>query len=235
MPQREFKNEVVEGITVLTLSGPVSKPFPWEDPSETINEKAITEVLSNADGDILIKLNSLGGDVFEGISICNYLKSLPNQVTVEVTGTAASAASVICMGADKVVMDVGSTMMIHEASTLAYGNKSDIKKVLNALETIDASLVDIYVDKSGMTAEEINALLVGETWLTADEAVGMGLADEVNRVVVEETEAELDESNVNKVNDEIAMDPDFIKKMYAKVIEAEEQKQKLLKNFLGGI
>lgn len=245
----EFKNEVVNETTVLTLSGVVGKPYPWEEESDTINEKLIENALSDVDGDIVIRLNSQGGDVFEGISICNYLKSLPNKVTIEVTALAASAASIICMGADKVIMDEGSQMMIHEASTIAWGNKSDIQKTLNALETIDKSLISIYQSKTGIDDETLNNLLNAETWFTAQEAVEQGFADEIKANVVEEettddivdeindadSELKLGESEKIILDGNTTIDANLIKKLYEKVIENEESKPNLLKNFLGGI
>lgn len=97
--------------------------------------------------DITIKLNSPGGDVFEGVEIYNYLKDHPSKVTVEVTGVAASAATFILSAADEAIMNVGTSVMIHEASTFTWGNKQDIQKTLNALETIDDSILSIYSQK----------------------------------------------------------------------------------------
>ena len=171
----EFKNEVENGVTTLTLSGMVRKK--WWDDDECIDAKSIRDSLSNVDGDVVIKLNSPGGDVFEGIEIYNYLKSLSNHVTVEVTGIAASAASIIAMGADNILMNTGTSMMIHEASTWAIGNKHDVKKTLNALETIDESIVNIYVERTGKSAEQINEWLAEEKWFTAEEAVNEGFAN----------------------------------------------------------
>ncbi|MEQ3600879.1 Clp protease ClpP [Bacillus thuringiensis] len=92
---------------------------------------------------------------------------------------AASAASIIAMAADEIVMRTGSRMMIHEASTIAYGNKQDIQKTLNALEAYDESIVSIYQQKTGKSREEITDLLEAETWFTAEQAVQEGFADKV--------------------------------------------------------
>ncbi|MGX7108343.1 head maturation protease, ClpP-related [Facklamia miroungae] len=257
----QFKNEVVNNKTVLTLSGVVGKPYPWEDETDTINEKLIENALSGVDGDINIRLNSPGGDVFEGISICNLLKSLDNHVTIEVTALAASAASIIAMGADKVIMDQGSSMMVHEASTMAWGNKQDIQKTLNALETIDKSLISIYQTKTGLDEKTISDFLTAETWLTAQEAVENGFADEVGNVDIED-EIEPEPEKVVDTEDEkgtkangglIGLDGitlvsnEIIAEVAAKVQEKledqlKEKKQEepkpqknLLKNFLGGI
>ena len=143
----EISNEVTDKGYVLTLSGRVSKNY-WED-DDNICVETIDNELKDVEGDITIRLNSGGGDVFEGIEIYNYLKSLDNKVIIEVTALAASAASIIAMAGDEIKMSTGSTMMVHEASTLAWGNKADIQKVLNSLEAIDDSINSIYAERTG--------------------------------------------------------------------------------------
>ena len=89
--------------------------------------KSVKDSLDNVKEDIVIRLNSGGGDVFEGIEIYNYLKSLSNHITIEVTAL-ASLASLVAMAGDKIIIRTGANMMVHEASTMAFGNKSDIQK-----------------------------------------------------------------------------------------------------------
>lgn len=173
----QFTNEIHNGKHILTLSGNVQKKY-WRD-DDVINAKDIRESLDTVTDDIVIKLNSPGGDVFEGIEIYNYLKDHPSNVTVEVTGLAASAATFIVAGADEVIMGVGTSLMIHEASTFAWGNKQDIQKTLNALETIDDSILAIYTNKTGQSVERLREWMNEEKWFTADEAVEYGFADYV--------------------------------------------------------
>lgn len=175
----QFTNETKNGQHILTLSGSIRKKY-WRD-DDVINAKDIQEALDGVVEDIVIKLNSPGGDVFEGIEIYNYLKGHEANVTVEVTGLAASAATFITAGADKVIMNIGTSLMIHEASTFAWGNKKDIQKALNALETIDDSILSIYENRTGQTKEQLTEWLDEEKWFTADEAVEYGFADLVNK------------------------------------------------------
>lgn len=175
----QFTNEIQNGKHILTLSGNVQKKY-WRD-DDVINAKDIREALDTVTDDIVIKLNSPGGDVFEGIEIYNYLKGHPSNVTVEVTGLAASAATFIVAGANEVIMNVGTSLMIHEASTFAWGNKQDIQKTLNALETIDDSILSIYVEKTGQTSDQLRQWMNDEKWFTADEAVKFGFANYVKR------------------------------------------------------
>ncbi|EJL2085747.1 Clp protease ClpP [Staphylococcus pseudintermedius] len=169
-----FKNEVSGDTQILTLNGVVAS----DDFENTISHKKIEAALKGSDKNIVIKLASGGGDAFEGINIYNYLKSLKNYVTIEITSIAASAASIIAMAGDKIVMHTGSNMMIHEASTFAFGSKTDIRKTLNALESVDKSIVDVYYNRTGVDKNEIIDMMAKETWMTADEAIKQKFADE---------------------------------------------------------
>lgn len=197
----QFKNELKNGKHVLTLSGNVRKKY-WSD-DDVINAKDVRETLDAVSEDIVIKLNSPGGDVFEGIEIYNYLKDHPSNITVEVTGVAASAATFIVAGADEVIMNIGTSLMIHEASTFTWGNKSDIQKTLNALETIDESILSIYSEKTGQSNEQLEEWMNEEKWFTADEAVEFGFANSVKRDNVESVESE--ESIEDIINSKVAI------------------------------
>ena len=174
----QFSNEEKDGVQIVTLAGTVMKQD-WRE--DSINLTKVESILNESEGPLVIRLNSHGGDVFEGIAIYNSLKDSKRPITVEVTALAASAASLIAMGADEIVMCTGSSMMIHEASTITWGNKHDIKKTLNALETVDESITNIYMEKTGKEKSVINEWLVNETWFTADEAINSGLADNLKK------------------------------------------------------
>lgn len=222
----QFKNEVKNGKHVLTLSGNVQKKY-WRD-DDVINAKDIRESLESVTDDIVIKLNSPGGDVFEGIEIYNYLKDHPSNITVEVTGIAASAATFITAGANEVIMNIGTSLMIHEASTLTWGNKSDIQKTLNALETIDESILSIYSEKTGQSNDQLEEWMNEEKWFTADEAVEFGFADSVKRENAESVESE--ESIEDIINSKVAIAmaafSDALEKPIAKNISLVERLKK---------
>ena len=222
----QFKNELKNGKHVLTLSGNVRKKY-WSD-DDVINAKDVRETLDAVSEDIVIKLNSPGGDVFEGIEIYNYLKDHPSNITVEVTGVAASAATFIVAGADEVIMNIGTSLMIHEASTFTWGNKSDIQKTLNALETIDESILSIYSEKTGQSNEQLEEWMNEEKWFTADEAVEFGFADSVKRDNAESVESE--ESIEDIINSKVAIAMaafyDALEKPIAKNISLVERLKK---------
>lgn len=222
----QFKNEVKNGKHVLTLSGNVQKKY-WRD-DDVINAKDIRESLESVTDDIVIKLNSPGGDVFEGIEIYNYLKDHPSNITVEVTGIAASAATFITAGANEVIMNVGTSLMIHEASTFTWGNKSDIQKTLNALETIDESILSIYSEKTGQSNDQLEEWMNEEKWFTADEAVEFGFADSVKRENAESvvSEESIEDIINSKVAIAIAAFSDALEKPIAKNISLVERLKK---------
>lgn len=173
----EFTNESKDGKHILTLSGVIRKRY-WDD-DKSIDAELVSDSLDDVTEDIIIYLNSNGGDVFQGIEIYNYLKNHPSHITVEVTGTAASAATFIVAGADEAVMNTGTSFMVHEASSFAWGNKSDLKKVLNALETIDDSIISIYVERTGQSTDQLTTWMEEEKWFTAEETVKYGFANRV--------------------------------------------------------
>lgn len=173
----ELTNESKDGKHILTLSGTIRQRY-WDD-DKSIDAELVSDSLDGVTDDIVIYLNSTGGDVFQGIEIYNYLKNHSSHITVEVTGTAASAATFIVAGADEAIMNTGTSFMIHEASSFAWGNKADLKKTLNALETIDDSIISIYTEKTGQSNEQLTDWMEEEKWFTAEEAVEYGFANSV--------------------------------------------------------
>lgn len=128
---------------------------------------------------ISLRLNSPGGDVFDGIAIMNALKSHKAEVTVHIDGLAASIASVIAMAGDHVVMAKNATLMIHDAWTMGIGNSKDLRKTADLLDKTSDNIASIYADRSGTDVEQWRNLMQEETWFSAEEAVEAGLADEV--------------------------------------------------------
>lgn len=219
----EISNEVTNNGHILTLSGSVRKKAWYDDENtEFINMDTVTDSLKDVTGDVTIRLNSGGGDVFEGIEIYNYLKQLDNKITIEVTALAASAASIIAMAGDEIKMCTGATMMVHEANTIAWGTKADIQKVLNSLETIDESLVSIYAERTGADKEIIKSWIEEETWFTADEAIEAGLADSKRE---KEKEVE-NKATVNIDTEKIAeMVMNQFEQKYAAMLQPKKQEE----------
>lgn len=133
--------------------------------------------------DVTVNINSPGGDMFAGLAIYNLLREHPAKVTVKVMGLAASAASVIAMAGDDVLMGTGSMMMIHRAWGLVIGNSNDFADAQEVFNQFDKSMGDIYAARTGNELEAVMAMLDGPnqssdgTWLTAADAVEKGFAD----------------------------------------------------------
>lgn len=132
---------------------------------------------------INVHINSVGGNFFDGVAIMNSLRDHDSRVVVHVDGLAASAASVIAMAGDEIVMNLGSQMMIHEAHGGAHGPADTMLEMVAALNSSSESMAQIYADRAGGTPAEWRAAMKAETWYTAQEAVDAGLADRVDKSV----------------------------------------------------
>lgn len=129
--------------------------------------------------EISVRINSPGGDYFEGVAIHNALTRHNAKVTVYVDALAASAASVIAMAGDEVVMGPGSQLMIHEASSMAYGTAADFRHTAAMLDQTNDDVAGFYATRAGGDQETWRAAVAVETWYTASQAVAAGLADRV--------------------------------------------------------
>lgn len=150
------------------------------------------------DEDITLEINSYGGDVFLGIDIMNTLRSHEGKVTVIVTGIAASAASVIAMGADVIKMYSNTQLMIHNAWTYAAGNAKDLRKVADDLESIGESVLASYTHR--VDAKTVTELLDKETYMSASKAKEYGFIDEIIDVKAEEVESEIFSNKAQEFN-----------------------------------
>ena len=133
---------------------------------------------------IVVAFNSVGGDLFDGLAIHNALSRLGERCTGRVDALAASAASVAVCGAHKVVIASNAMLMIHNPWTYASGDAEDLRKVATALDQAMEAIIAAYKAKAPNIDEvELRRLVNAETWLTASEAVALGLADEVGEGV----------------------------------------------------
>lgn len=126
---------------------------------------------------VVVRINSPGGSVYEGVSIRTMLSQWPGGVDVQVDGLSASAASYIGTIGRTVAMARDGSIMVHDAWTIAIGNSDDMKKASEHLEQTSETLVAAYVAKTGKSRAEIRRTMKAETWFTAEGAVEYGLAD----------------------------------------------------------
>ena len=175
----EIKNEA-EGTIELFMYGTVGY-------SVYLNgiKYALGDVVGN---EINVHINSYGGDLFEGIAIKNFLLNRPEKINVYIDGIAASAASVIAMAGDHIVMPSDAQMMIHNPWTYTMGNAKELRKTADDLDKAQTSLEKSYLNRFKGTEDELKTLLDEETYLTADEAVLFGLADKIDGQAADDDE-----------------------------------------------
>jgi len=152
----------------------------WGDGS-MISAKQFSDELKNLGenvSEIDLRINSPGGDVFDGVAIYNRLKQHKAKINVYVDGLAASIASIIALAGDEIHIGEGALMMIHLPWTMAIGNRMELDNTVNRLLTVEEQMVSIYQKKTGLNRAEIKAYLEKETWMNADEAIDLGFADE---------------------------------------------------------
>lgn len=161
--------------------GPATLRIFGEIGFEVTLDKFLSDLEAYADRDLIVEINSRGGDVFDGLGIYNRLVQHKAHVTTRVEVIAASMGTVIAMAGDKKEMYEGSMWMVHKPSTFAAGNEDDFDTVKQALSAVKGSMIAAYAKGTGKSEEDISALLDAreETWMTADEAKEFGFIDEV--------------------------------------------------------
>ena len=142
------------------------------------NVKDILNALEDGE-DVTVIINSGGGDVVSGQEIYSILKGVKNHVTVDVQSMAASAASMIAMAGDTVRMSPVALLMIHNASTCTSGDFRDMQHTAEVLQTVNAAIMEAYSRKTNLTYDELQDMMDKETWLTANQCVERGFADEI--------------------------------------------------------
>lgn len=169
-------------MTEIDLTGDVVTDadkwfYDWLD-LPCISPSSLKQALDK-DEEIILNVNSPGGSVSAGQEIYTKLLMAPQNVVVNVTGQACSAASFFIMAADQINISPVGQIMIHNVSTYADGNRNDFGKMAETLCIFDNSLANAYVKRTGLTKQEVLDLMNVETWLSADKAVELGFADTI--------------------------------------------------------
>ena len=169
-----FRND--EGERILRLEGPIDEDSFW---GNEITPKAFRDELEAEEGDVTVWVNSPGGNVFAAAEIYTMLCDHKGKITVKIDAIAASAASVVAMAGDRVLMSPVAMLMIHDPMTIAMGNAADMEKAISTLNEVRESIINAYAKKTGLSRNKIARLMSDETWMNAKKAVEMGFADEV--------------------------------------------------------
>jgi ATP-dependent Clp protease protease subunit len=163
-----------ETITVLDVVG-----YDWWT-GEGVTAKRVSAALRSIGAKpVTVQINSPGGDFFEGVTIYNMLRAHPSKVTVQILGTAASAASVIAMAGDEIQIAKLGFMMIHNTQWVAAGDRHVMQETHDIMAVFDKAAAEVYAERAGETLEAVQAMLDAETWLAGQGAVDKGFADRV--------------------------------------------------------
>jgi ATP-dependent Clp protease, protease subunit len=129
---------------------------------------------------INLRINSPGGDVFDGLAIYNQLAAHPARVIVDIDGLAASIASVIAMAGDEIRIAANAMMMVHNPHGMAMGDANEMQRVAALLSQVKGSLADTYAARTSQPRAQLEAWMDDETWMVADTAVQYGFADAIS-------------------------------------------------------
>lgn len=170
------KNEGVPDERTLFLNGEISDETWYGD---EVTPKLFKDELNEGQGNITVWINSPGGDVFAAAQIYNMLRDYKGHVTVKIDGLAASAASVIAMAGETVLVSPVAMLMIHNPATIAMGNAKDMEKAIGMLNEVKESILNAYESKTGLSRLKLSHMMDDETWFNAKKAVELGFADRV--------------------------------------------------------
>ena len=175
---RKFWNWIRDdsGGRVLRLEGPIDADSLWSD---GVTPKAFRDDLYAEEGDVTIYIHSPGGNVFAAAEIYTMMRDYPGTVTVKIDAIAASAASVVAVAGDRVMMSPVAMLMIHDPVTIAMGNSKAMEKAISTLNEVKESIINAYSAKTGLSRGKVARLMSDETWMNARKAVELGFADEI--------------------------------------------------------
>lgn len=171
-----FTRNEQSGADELHIDGEIVSDVDWWGPSGQVVARRFRQRLAQC-GDVTVYINSPGGDVFAGAEVYTALREHKGKITVKVTGIAASAASVVAMAGDEVLMSPVAYMMIHDPWTYAAGNAREFEHQADVLREIGEGLIAAYTAKTGKGRDEIAAMLEAETYMNAQRCVDEGFAD----------------------------------------------------------
>lgn len=162
--------------STLVLNGQISDETWFGD---EVTPGMFKDELDACSGPINVWINSPGGDVYAAAQIYNMLRDYKDHVTVKIDGLAASAASVIAVAGDTVLISPVGMMMIHNPATIAMGNAADMEHAITMLNEVKEAILNAYVDKTGLSRNKLSKMMDDETWFNAKKAVELGFADKV--------------------------------------------------------
>ena len=171
----KFTNSADDG-RVLELNGPIDDEVFWGD---EITPADFRDELEADEGDVKVIINSPGGNVFAAAEMYDMLRAHKGKVTVSISSLAASAASVVAMAGDTVEISPVGLMMIHNPSTMAWGDHKDFSRTIETLDQVKESIINAYTRKTHLSREHLADLMDNETWMNAQKALELGFVDRI--------------------------------------------------------
>ncbi len=148
----------------------------WWTGGGVTSKRVAAALRSIGDQEVFVDLNSPGGDFFEGVAIYNMLRAHPKKVTVRILSLAASAASVIAMAGDEILIGKAGFLMVHNAWVVAVGNRHDLADAAKTMEPFDDAMASVYADRANVKKAKAAEWMDNETWFNGEQAVADGLA-----------------------------------------------------------
>lgn len=212
---------------ILFLNGTIAEES-WFD--DEVTPALFKDELNSGEGDITVWINSPGGDCIAAAQIYNMLMDYKGNVTVKIDGIAASAASVIAMAGNKVIVSPVSMIMIHNPATIAAGDTSEMQKAIAMLDEVKESIINAYEIKTGLSRAKLSHLMDAETWMDANSAIEMGFADEIMQRNTEDDELEV--PNVSMTFSRASVTNSLKEKMAEKCKIAQKTKNEIASDSL---
>jgi len=212
---------------ILFLNGTIAEES-WFD--DEVTPALFKDELNSGEGDITVWINSPGGDCIAAAQIYNMLMNYKGNVTVKIDGIAASAASVIAMAGNKVIVSPVSMIMIHNPATIAAGDTSEMQKAIAMLDEVKESIINAYEIKTGLSRAKLSHLMDAETWMDANSAIEMGFADEIMQRNTQYDELEV--PNVSMTFSRASVTNSLMEKMAEKCKIAQKTKNEIASDSL---
>ena len=212
---------------ILFLNGTIAEES-WFD--DEVTPALFKDEVNSGEGDITVWINSPGGDCIAAAQIYNMLMDYKGNVTVKIDGIAASAASVIAMAGNKVIVSPVSMIMIHNPATIAAGDTAEMQKAIAMLDEVKESIINAYEIKTGLSRARLSHLMDAETWMDANSAIELGFADEIMQRNTEEDELEV--PNVSMTFSRASVTNSLIEKMAEKCKISQKTKNEITSDSL---
>jgi ATP-dependent Clp protease protease subunit len=211
---------------ILFLNGTIAEES-WFD--DEVTPALFKEELNSGEGDITVWINSPGGDCVAAAQIYNMLMNYKGNVTVKIDGIAASAASVIAMAGNKVIVSPVSMIMIHNPATIAFGDTSEMQKAIAMLDEVKESIINAYEIKTGLSRAKLSHLMDAETWMDANSAIELGFADEIMQ---RNTQDDIEVPNVSMTFSRASVTNSLMKKVAEKCQISQKTKNEIASDSL---